>query len=322
MKILKKVLINWPIILTLLVVVWCILCIVGGSLENDDFFVGVFFFYLLLPLCAFVSSIWYGTKIKSKKKWWIVLTFGIIQLVLVSFPFGYAGFGFVLSDIFMGLQTAVPSAVGLLIGEYIVKYKKKHKKKQHIIKKIIFILINMIILFIIYWGLLFAVLTITSFIYSGYEKIEDRIIIDRPNYKHELPPLWEAIEKFEVPKGYFTENLGSEESFENILRDNNKDDQVLMTVSLEDYKGLNEVKLRDIIRYSILSTDSKRKAKKWLDESEVSMNNGIKMYRKDKNVILYKDGTYIYVTLEPGTLKPTKEDYEMFNNIVNSIVIK
>ena len=92
----------------------------------DGIAYGLLFFYILMPLCSFLISIWYGIVIKSIFKWLIVPLMGLIELLYITACTGDWDPGYYSV---MMLLAAVPSAVGLWLGTRFSARKEARSQK-------------------------------------------------------------------------------------------------------------------------------------------------------------------------------------------------
>ena len=110
----KKVKNHWPVIVTALVWIGSVFDFrFMGVSESDALGMGLLFFYILMPVCAFIASLWYGYKLSGNKKWLIVIAFGLAEVLVITASTGDWDFSYYWS---MGFWTAIPAAVGMLIG--------------------------------------------------------------------------------------------------------------------------------------------------------------------------------------------------------------
>ena len=119
MKLLKN---HWPI--ALIAIVWLGSVLAFRMLEangSDALGMGILFFYILMPFCALVTSLWYGHKLSQKTKWLIVVVLGLLEVLVITSSTGDWDFGYYWIMIFW---TAIPAAIGMAIGS-MVRIKKE-----------------------------------------------------------------------------------------------------------------------------------------------------------------------------------------------------
>ena len=108
---------HWPAVLTFLVWSACFFDFrVIGSEGSDALGRGLLYFYILMPICALVTSLWYGYMLVEKSKWLIVPVFGALEVLLILLCSGDWDVGYYLR---MSLWTMIPSAIGMIIGSVI-----------------------------------------------------------------------------------------------------------------------------------------------------------------------------------------------------------
>lgn len=118
-KLLKN---HWPIIITVVVWIGSVFDfrLIGAS-NSDALGLGLLFFYILMPLCAFVTALWYGHKLSQKTKWLIVVVLGLLEVLVITTSTGDWDFGYYWS---MAFWTAIPAAIGMVIGSMVRKNKE------------------------------------------------------------------------------------------------------------------------------------------------------------------------------------------------------
>lgn len=304
----KKVLKYWPIIVLLISMIWCYIDFNNQSYVGDALGLGLLFYYILYPLLALIISSWYAFKIKSNYKWLLIVFFGLFEFFMLGLPYQ----NWALSDLELTPLTIIPSFIGIIIGDLLKKRKNTRSKKKK--KKYFKYVIGIILLIFIIVG------SVTAYCLISYNYLKS--IERKPVYTEELPPLIDAIDTYELPLGYVTDNQGAEESFERIYRENDLDNPVI-NINLEDYKGKNQIGLNDIIKYSIYAgSSSDKEIDKWLNEANKSEHGNNTVYINGKEAIVFKDGTFILCSIFSDYSKITKKDKEAFEELVNSIVIK
>lgn len=118
---------HWPIILMALATIVCAVEWFGPGQDDTGAAIVVYFvgFILLLPLCSFILSIWYGYRLRSLLKWIITLACGLPSIFLV---------GIVTKDYKfwtywqIGLYSLAAALLGMLIGNGIWKLRKLKEK--------------------------------------------------------------------------------------------------------------------------------------------------------------------------------------------------
>ncbi|MBQ9014543.1 MAG: hypothetical protein IJ109_00350 [Firmicutes bacterium] len=110
---------HWPVIL--MAIVW-ICSIIDwrwiGTTDGDALGFSILFFGILMPLCSFVLSIWYGYRVRVLRKWLIVFACGIAGVLIVAISTGDFSFW---HNKELGLMSLVPSAIGMIIGSGVWK---------------------------------------------------------------------------------------------------------------------------------------------------------------------------------------------------------
>lgn len=312
----KKILSYWPFLFYVAAIVLYIIGILNNEFEEDPMWAAIFYYGVLFPIVTFFLSVWVGRKFKSNKKWYFVLGFYLAMFILdlIACPT-------IISDAISSLMAATSSAAGILIGTFITKIKKPMKLSK--VKNVLFEILSGIILFGVFIVVQIGSLFVLAPIQGIYDYIDEKIIVAKPEYKHQLPALYNIIEEFKLPNGYIfgEETYGYKEPYETILRESNQD-EVRMSIDVVEYRNMNYITLQDVVRFNVYEEASRAIAKRWINSAKVSYINGAKVYRDKYNAIFYKDGTYIHATVDIGTLKITKEDEKAFDEIVNSIVIK
>lgn len=87
-----------------------------SATDSDTLEFSILFFGILMPLCSFVLSIWYGYRIRNSLKWLIVIACGFAGVLIVAVSTGDFDFW---SNKELGLISFVSAAVGMLVGSVI-----------------------------------------------------------------------------------------------------------------------------------------------------------------------------------------------------------
>lgn len=115
-----------PLILPAIIFIWGFISFVTArSGIFDGLGYGLMFFYILMPMAAFVSSVIYGIIWPGLLKWIMVPFFGFVELFFLTACTGDWDPGFYSV---MMLLTAVPSAFGLVVGSRFAAHRAAGRK--------------------------------------------------------------------------------------------------------------------------------------------------------------------------------------------------
>ena len=119
MKYIKE---HWPVLLYIIAVLVSIIqWVVNASSDTGGsviFYIMVF--CILLPMCAFISSVWYGYRLRNKTKWLIPLAC-ICPIIIITFVMGSFKFW---ENYLVMILSVVVALVGMLIGSALWKTRK------------------------------------------------------------------------------------------------------------------------------------------------------------------------------------------------------
>lgn len=119
MKYIKE---HWPVALYIIaLVVSLIEWIINDTSDSGVVFVlFVMIIIIMLPLCAFILSIWYGYRLRDKRKWLIPLAC-VVPTIIMTIVFGTYKFW----ENYPGeLLSIVVALIGMLIGSALWKTRK------------------------------------------------------------------------------------------------------------------------------------------------------------------------------------------------------
>ena len=119
---------HWPVVVTAIIWIGSVFDfrIIGAS-SSDALGMGLLFFYILMPLCALVTSLWYGYKLHKHTKWLIVIILGLLEMFVVTTSTGDWDFRYYWS---MGFWTLIPAAIGMAIGSLAERSRRKAADKM------------------------------------------------------------------------------------------------------------------------------------------------------------------------------------------------
>ncbi len=124
MKLLKT---HWPVLLMLVAIIICTYEWVANAASDTG---GVIVFYivgfgLILPVCSFILSLWYGYIFRCTKKWLIPVACAIPCIIMTLICGDYKiweNWAFDILSVFLGL-------IGMAIGNFIWKHRQQNIDK-------------------------------------------------------------------------------------------------------------------------------------------------------------------------------------------------
>lgn len=115
-----------PLILPAIIFIWGFISFVTAKPGIfDGLGYGLMFFYILMPMAAFVSSVIYGIIWPGLVKWVMVPFFGLIELFFLTVCTGDWDPGYYSV---MMLLTAVPSAFGIVVGSRFAAHRAARRE--------------------------------------------------------------------------------------------------------------------------------------------------------------------------------------------------